>query len=73
MMINAKPAYGETLLQTPEDALAASYKYCIGGFYKMDDSLNSIFDEIRMNFFIHNSCLIQKYVDIFKIIYNNHI
>jgi hypothetical protein len=38
---------------------------------RMDDSLNSIFDEIRMNFFIHNSCLIQKYVDIFKIIYNN--
>jgi hypothetical protein len=36
-----------------------------------DDSLNEVFNEIRMNIFIHNSCLIQKYVDIFKIIYNN--
>lgn len=38
---------------------------------KMDDSLNEVFNEIRMSIFIHNSCLIQKYVDIFKIIYNN--
>jgi hypothetical protein len=36
-----------------------------------DDSLNEVFNEIRMNVFIHNSCLIQKYVDIFKIIYEN--
>jgi hypothetical protein len=36
-----------------------------------DESLNEIFNEIRMNIFIHNSCLIQKYVDFFKIIYDN--
>ena len=36
-----------------------------------DPSLNEVFNEIRMNVFIHNSCLIQKYVDIFKIIYEN--
>lgn len=38
---------------------------------RMDSSLNEIFDEIRMLLFIHNSCVVQKYVDIFKIIYNN--
>jgi hypothetical protein len=38
---------------------------------KMDQTLNEIFDEIRMAFFMHNSCVIQKYVDIFKIIYDN--
>ena len=36
-----------------------------------DDSLNEVFNEIRINIFIHNSCLIQKYVDIFKILYEN--
>jgi hypothetical protein len=36
-----------------------------------DDSLNEVFNEIRLNVFIHNSCLIQKYVDILKIIYEN--
>jgi hypothetical protein len=38
---------------------------------KMDDVLNDIFNEIRLNILIHNSCLIQKYVDIIKLIYNN--
>jgi hypothetical protein len=38
---------------------------------KIDESLNEIFNEIRLNIFIHNSCLIQKYVDIIKLIYNN--
>jgi len=49
MMINAKPAYGELLLQTPEDALSAAYKYCIGGFYKLDDSLSSVYNAVNPN------------------------
>jgi hypothetical protein len=35
---------------------------------KMDESLNEIFNEIRMNILIHNTCLVQKYVDIIKVI-----
>lgn len=48
----------------------------LNSFYHMintceDENLNEIFNAIREKLFIHNSCLIQKYVDIFRIIYDN--
>lgn len=38
---------------------------------RLDTGLNEVFDEVRMILFIHNSCLVQKYVDIFKVLYDN--